>query len=261
MKISKKILATGTIIVSALALAACGNQSASQKKKQVLNCKFSELPRISTIVVNKTRNTSGLENILNGYARIGVLCAGQSEQEQKNAPVASKELFKRFSKESKDATFGAVNANQEIDELLEKWNDPMLKKLLLMYKICEWKVFEGSDNRYRKKFLDAVRKEVGNHLRNFPDTYRKFWFDNLSVRRDLDAFLSKPLNSTPSDNLIRKFFYGKALGGRFNNYTNALLNLDKAIILSDEDKSLDSKYNEVKEKLETKWQKDTKNIN
>lgn len=45
------------------------------------------------------------------------------------------------------------------------------------------------------------------------------------------------------------------------NYTNALLNLDKAIILSDEDKSLDSKYNEVKEKLETKWQKDTKNIN
>lgn len=34
MKISKKILATGTIIVSALALAACGNQSASQKKKK-----------------------------------------------------------------------------------------------------------------------------------------------------------------------------------------------------------------------------------
>ncbi len=193
-----------------------------KKKKQVLNCKFSELPRISTIVVNKTRNTSGLENILNGYARIGVLCAGQSEQEQKNAPVASKELFKRFSKESKDATFGAVNANQEIDELLEKWNDPMLKKLLLMYKICEWKVFEGNDNRYRQKFLDAVRKEVGNHLRKFPDTYRKFWVDNPSVRGDLDAFLNKPSNSIPSDNLIRKFFYGKALGGRFNNYTSAL---------------------------------------
>ena len=34
------------------------------------------------------------------------------------------------------------------------------------------------------------------------------------------------------------------------NYTGALLNLDKAIILSDEDKTLNSKYNEIKEKLE-----------
>ena len=34
------------------------------------------------------------------------------------------------------------------------------------------------------------------------------------------------------------------------NYTNALLNLDKAIILSDEDKTLNSRYNEIKEKLE-----------
>lgn len=34
------------------------------------------------------------------------------------------------------------------------------------------------------------------------------------------------------------------------DYTNALLNLDKAIILSDEDKSLDAKYNEIKSKLE-----------
>lgn len=34
------------------------------------------------------------------------------------------------------------------------------------------------------------------------------------------------------------------------NYTNALLNLDKAIILSDDDKALNLKYNEIKEKLE-----------
>lgn len=34
------------------------------------------------------------------------------------------------------------------------------------------------------------------------------------------------------------------------NYPSALLNLDKAIILSDEDKSLNSKYNEIKEKLD-----------
>lgn len=34
------------------------------------------------------------------------------------------------------------------------------------------------------------------------------------------------------------------------NYTNALLNLDKAIILSDDDKSLNTKYNEIKDKLE-----------
>ena len=36
------------------------------------------------------------------------------------------------------------------------------------------------------------------------------------------------------------------------NYANALLNLDKAIILSDDDKTLDLKYNEIKKKLETK---------
>lgn len=35
-----------------------------------------------------------------------------------------------------------------------------------------------------------------------------------------------------------------------SNYTNALLNLDKAIILSDEDNSLNAKYNEIKSKLE-----------
>ena len=46
MKISKKILATGAIIVSALALAACDNQSASQKEKQVLN--WSETTQLST---------------------------------------------------------------------------------------------------------------------------------------------------------------------------------------------------------------------
>jgi peptide/nickel transport system substrate-binding protein/oligopeptide transport system substrate-binding protein len=34
MKISKKILATSTIILSAITLAACGNQSASQKKNK-----------------------------------------------------------------------------------------------------------------------------------------------------------------------------------------------------------------------------------
>lgn len=34
------------------------------------------------------------------------------------------------------------------------------------------------------------------------------------------------------------------------SYTNALLNLDKAIILSDDDKTLNSKYNEIKDKLE-----------
>lgn len=36
------------------------------------------------------------------------------------------------------------------------------------------------------------------------------------------------------------------------NWTSALLNLDKAIILSDEDKTLDLKYNEIKNKLEKK---------
>ena len=36
------------------------------------------------------------------------------------------------------------------------------------------------------------------------------------------------------------------------DYTNALLNLDKAIILSDEDKSLSSKYNEIKTMLDKK---------
>lgn len=35
-----------------------------------------------------------------------------------------------------------------------------------------------------------------------------------------------------------------------NNYASALLNLDKAIILSDEDKNLNSIYNEIKNKLE-----------
>ena len=33
------------------------------------------------------------------------------------------------------------------------------------------------------------------------------------------------------------------------DYNNALLNLDKAIILSDDDKDLNSKYNEAKTKL------------
>ena len=46
MKISKKILATSTIILSAITLAACGNQSASQKKKQVSN--WSETTQLST---------------------------------------------------------------------------------------------------------------------------------------------------------------------------------------------------------------------
>ena len=36
------------------------------------------------------------------------------------------------------------------------------------------------------------------------------------------------------------------------NYTTALLNLDKAIILSDDDKTLNSTYNEIKTKLENK---------
>ena len=35
-----------------------------------------------------------------------------------------------------------------------------------------------------------------------------------------------------------------------NNYTSAMLNLDKAIILSDDDNSLNTKYNEIKSKLE-----------
>jgi hypothetical protein len=37
-----------------------------------------------------------------------------------------------------------------------------------------------------------------------------------------------------------------------NNYTSALLNIDKAIILSDDDKNLNSKYNEIKSVLEKK---------
>ena len=35
-----------------------------------------------------------------------------------------------------------------------------------------------------------------------------------------------------------------------SDYPNAMLNLDKAIILSDEDKSLISTYNDIKKKLE-----------
>lgn len=35
-----------------------------------------------------------------------------------------------------------------------------------------------------------------------------------------------------------------------NNYASALLNLDKAIILSDDDKTLNSTYNEIKTKLD-----------
>ena len=37
-----------------------------------------------------------------------------------------------------------------------------------------------------------------------------------------------------------------------HNYASALLNLDKAIILSDDDKNLNSKYNEIKSALEKK---------
>lgn len=63
MKISKKILATGTIIVSALALAACGNQSASQKKKQVLN--WSETTQLSTQDPSLATDTTSFQALLN----------------------------------------------------------------------------------------------------------------------------------------------------------------------------------------------------
>lgn len=63
MKISKKILATGTIIVSALTLAACGNQSASQKKKQVLN--WSETTQLSTQDPSLATDTTSFQALLN----------------------------------------------------------------------------------------------------------------------------------------------------------------------------------------------------
>lgn len=63
MKISKKILATGTIIVSALALAACGNQSASQKKKEVLN--WSETTQLSTQDPSLATDTTSFQALLN----------------------------------------------------------------------------------------------------------------------------------------------------------------------------------------------------
>ena len=37
-----------------------------------------------------------------------------------------------------------------------------------------------------------------------------------------------------------------------HNYASALLNIDKAIILSDDDKNLNSKYDEIKSELEKK---------
>lgn len=63
MKISKKILATSTIIVSALTLAACGNQSASQKKKQVLN--WSETTQLSTQDPSLATDTTSSQALLN----------------------------------------------------------------------------------------------------------------------------------------------------------------------------------------------------
>ncbi len=63
MKISKKILATGAIIASALALAACDNQSASQKKKQVLN--WSETTQLSTQDPSLATDTTSFQALLN----------------------------------------------------------------------------------------------------------------------------------------------------------------------------------------------------
>lgn len=63
MKISKKILATSTIIASALTLAACGNQSASQKKKQVLN--WSETTQLSTQDPSLATDTTSFQALLN----------------------------------------------------------------------------------------------------------------------------------------------------------------------------------------------------
>ena len=63
MKISKKILATSAIIVSALTLAACGNQSASQKKKQVLN--WSETTQLSTQDPSLATDTTSFQALLN----------------------------------------------------------------------------------------------------------------------------------------------------------------------------------------------------
>ena len=63
MKISKKILATSTIILSAITLAACGNQSASQKKKQVLN--WSETTQLSTQDPSLATDTTSFQALLN----------------------------------------------------------------------------------------------------------------------------------------------------------------------------------------------------
>lgn len=63
MKISKKILATSTIILSAITLAACGNQSASQKKKQVLN--WSENTQLSTQDPSLATDTTSFQALLN----------------------------------------------------------------------------------------------------------------------------------------------------------------------------------------------------
>lgn len=63
MKISKKILVTSTIILSAITLAACGNQSASQKKKQVLN--WSETTQLSTQDPSLATDTTSFQALLN----------------------------------------------------------------------------------------------------------------------------------------------------------------------------------------------------
>ena len=63
MKISKKILTVSTIVLSAIALTACGNQSASQKKKQVLN--WSETTQLSTQDPSLATDTTSFQALLN----------------------------------------------------------------------------------------------------------------------------------------------------------------------------------------------------
>ena len=65
----------------------------------------------------------------------------------------------------------------------------------------------------------------------------------------------EPLTETLQTSEIYKYI-GYAYYG-LQDYNNALLNLDKAIILCDDDKELISKYNEVKTKLNTQPQQGT----
>ena len=69
---------------------------------------------------------------------------------------------------------------------------------------------------------------------------------NYSLARQQFESLSKDIKTSEIYKYLGLCDY------ELGNWTSALLNLDKAIILSDDDKTLDLKYNEIKNKLEKK---------